>query len=87
MVILFSIAFPPIPFSTKPKSSIAQISAIVKQSCTSAISISFGFILACLYAILAADTVESNVQISLLPCNESVSDAWPEAIIFIGLSE
>jgi len=31
-----SMAFPPWPFSTKPRSSMAKISAMVKQSCTSA---------------------------------------------------
>src|SRR5260370_905177 len=52
-----STAGPPLPFGTKPRSSVAMISAIVKQSCTSATWTSPGVTRAIAYASRAARTV------------------------------
>ncbi len=70
----------PCPFSKKPKSSVSTTSAIVKQSCTSAKSISFGVIPAILYAASDAIFVLGIVVMCSLPCNAAGDPPLPEPI-------
>src|SRR6185295_12939035 len=56
------------------------ISAIVKQSCTSAKLMSFGVTPAILYACLAAATVLGIVVMSSLPCTAAGEAPLPEPI-------
>src|SRR5919199_1065819 len=72
-----------VPFGKKPRSSISIISAIVKQSCTSAKSISFGVIPAILYASLAAAVVLGMVVISSRDCTAAGEAPLPEPITSI----
>ena len=74
-------------FSKKPKSSIAIISAIVKQSCTSATSTSLTVRPAFWNAIFEAIVVALiPVRVSL-PVKARLPDACPEPIISIGCSQ
>src|SRR6478672_13671044 len=73
----------PVPFLKKPKSSTSITSAIVKQSCTSAKSISSGLRPAILYACFAAATVLGIVVISALPWTAAGEAPLPEPITFI----
>src|SRR5215469_1474381 len=73
-------AFAPVPFLKNPRSSISMISAIVKQSCTSAKSMSLGVMPAILYACVAAATVLGIVVISSRPCTAADDAPLPEPI-------
>ncbi|OPX76043.1 MAG: hypothetical protein A4E39_00090 [Methanoregulaceae archaeon PtaB.Bin152] len=81
-----SVSLPASPFLQKPRSSIAQISAMVKQSWTSTRSISFGVIPAIANARLPAATVASRVLISRRSWRAIVSLAWALASTLTGVS-
>ena len=75
----FSAASPPAPGSKRPSPSVATISAIVKQSCSSTTSTSVGVSPACLYAAAAARSVAGTRERSRLSPRSIQSEAAAEA--------
>lgn len=75
-------SFQALPSSASPRPSKAHISFVVKQSCSSTMETSLGFIEACLYAFFAACLVMSDPisSIALFDSNSvaaSVARACP----------
>src|SRR5215467_11323988 len=81
----FSAANPPAPGSKRPRPSVATISAIVKQSCSSTTSTSDGPIPACRYAAAAARSVAGTRERSRLSPSSIQSDAAAEPSTQMGL--